>query len=233
MAWCILRLYATQEHPSNNLVILAKFLTYLYFPSWFQIKEHHFITDRAKYCFDILVKVKTFSDDQERKLSFKVLQGNVFFANDENVFFAVLADDNEEICNKAVLQALAIRETKSKNICGESEESPTTTSNGFIRRFLTLSLNFEATCYYGMINKLSASVEEPSLTQNLLDNNIAKTQHSTPICLQPCHNQAMKCHMKVITEALVAVFCHFLKSFICHIYPPFTRNRIVSLCFGH
>ena len=48
----ILRFYASQEHPC------------VYFPSWFQIKKHHFITNGPKVYFYILDREKNFSDDQ-------------------------------------------------------------------------------------------------------------------------------------------------------------------------
>ena len=59
-----------------------------------------------------------------QKLACKVLHRYAFFANAENVLLAMLADDNEEIYNKVVLQVLAIRKIKSKkDICGRNEES--------------------------------------------------------------------------------------------------------------
>ena len=101
----------------------------------------------------------------------------------------MLANDNKEIHKKAVLQVLAIMEIKSnKDICSESEESPhnnISTPDSFIHRFLILSINFEATCYYEVINNLSASTKKPPLTTNLSDNDIAKIQYSPLVCLHP------------------------------------------------
>ena len=51
LACCILKFCASQKHPPNNLVIFAKFCIYVYFITWFQIKEHHFIADGAKKVF--------------------------------------------------------------------------------------------------------------------------------------------------------------------------------------
>ena len=102
-------------------------------------------------------------DNQGRKLSFKVLQRNVYFANPENMLLAMLVDDKEEVCNKALMQILTIRKIKStRNNGSKSGERPTTSDN-FIRRFFILSINFEATRYNEMANNLSASTEEPQL----------------------------------------------------------------------
>ena len=83
--------------------------------------------------------------------------------------------------------------------------SPTTTSltsDSFICRFLILSVNFEATWYNKVMNNLSTSTKESPLTQNLSYRDFAKIQYLPLVCLHPCHNQEVECHIKVATEAL-------------------------------
>ena len=118
----------------------------------------------------------------------------------------MLADEDEEIRNEAVLQVLAIMKTKyKKDVCGQSEESLTKLSASdtysFIPRFFILSANFEGACYYDMINILSASTQESVLTQNFSDIDIAKIQHSHLVCLHAYHDQVVERHIEVVTEA--------------------------------
>ena len=48
----------------------------------------------------------------------------MFFTNAENALLAKLANDNDEIRNKAVLQVLSIKETQSKKIPAENSSNP-------------------------------------------------------------------------------------------------------------
>ena len=102
---------------------------------------------------------KNFLDDQVRKLSFEALQRNAYFLNPENVLLAMLADDTEEIRNKAVMQILTIRKIKSTKNGSKT--------HNFIRRFFYSIINFDATCYHEITNNLSANTKEPFSTQNL------------------------------------------------------------------
>ena len=58
--------------------------------------EHRFITNKVKIIL-YLVKLAHFLDNQVRKLFFKVLQRNGYFAYTKNVLLGMQVDDTEDI----------------------------------------------------------------------------------------------------------------------------------------
>ena len=120
----------------------------------------------------------------------------------------MLADENEEIRNNAIMQLQTVRETKStRDSCGESEEPSTTlsTSDSSIRRFLIPSVIFEATCYNKIINGLFASTKEPPLTQNIFDSDIAKIHHSPMVLFASLPQPGSEASLKAVIETLAVV----------------------------
>ena len=110
-----------------------------------------------------MARLKNFPNNQGRKLSFKVLQRNAVFANAETVLLTMLANDDEEIFDKEVFANISCKGNKiKKDISGESEKTPSTTSSRFdcfICRFLIPLVNFEATCYYKVQGRSQKKIE--------------------------------------------------------------------------
>ena len=105
----VLRFYVSQHKPSTSLKILAEFLVKVYFPSWFNIKINCKITDGARNFFYIATTKNKLRNRKVKNIIEDVLQRNVFFAHAENVLFAMLSDNDEEIRRIAVNKILKIR----------------------------------------------------------------------------------------------------------------------------
>ena len=76
---------------------MAKFLIKVYFPGWFQIKFNNKITDEPKNYLNILTQVMEFPNKIIQDIAVAVLQRNAYFAHHENIFLAMLADNDHNV----------------------------------------------------------------------------------------------------------------------------------------
>ena len=109
LACRILRFYTAAEKPSKKLVLLAKFCILIYFPSWFEIKRNHRITNGAENLYNMLQRIIRFPDKSVSDIAFAVVQRNAFFAHPEQVILGMLGNDDEDIRRQAVNKVLSMR----------------------------------------------------------------------------------------------------------------------------
>lgn len=218
LACRILRYYTSTSKPSPNLCILAEFCIKVYFPTWFQIKSKHKVTDGAKNLFCLIQRITKFSNKKVREIALKVVQRNAFFAHPENILLGMLADENEEVRRIAVNKILVIRGAINCEIeqleignyeeghveISDEEENTERTGNS-VRRFLVPKLNFKAKEYFKLVNMNGSDILEPPAIKNL-DNSEIEDIQTHPLCLKhPCHNQAVERHIKLVTQASSSV----------------------------
>ena len=94
--------YVSKQKPSTALVTLTKICVQVYFPSWFQIKSKHKLTDEPKNLFDLYKRIQNFPNLKVKNIALKVIERNVYFAHTENIRLGMLADRDESIRNAAV-----------------------------------------------------------------------------------------------------------------------------------
>ena len=168
--------YTSTKQPSKSLVQLTNFCLKIYFPTWFNIKKENKITDGAKNFFKLIERVHQFPTDKVRDISMKVLQRNVYFAHSENVILGMLAEDDENIRQRAV--------DKISELCSEASattdvESSTLESSrkDVVRQFMVPKIKVEATHFYEL-TKLDSikDISQPPAVMDLDDTLIAQMQ---------------------------------------------------------
>lgn len=218
LACRILRCYTSQQKPSPKLVTLAEFCVKVYFPTWFQIKQKHRISDGSKNFYDLLRRIVQFPNDKIKKIALRVIQRNAFFAHPENILLGMLADEDESVRRVAVNRIQVMRGNLASFVIegqeefeegsieqSEDDEQATGVSNNAVRRFLVPKLNIKAKSYHKLVNLNSPDIQQPPAIRNLGDTEIENIREVPLNLNHPCHNQAVERHVKLVTEASSSV----------------------------
>ena len=212
------------EHPSISLATLAKFCIKVYFPNWFEIKNHR-ITDGAKNFYNMVRRVLLFPNKKVTQIALKVLKRNAFFAHQENILLCMLADDDKMVRHLAVIKTLCKHVKSNFSIETEfeaskdqadvtmedksvGEEYKSEEVSGSVRKLKMPTINENAKAYYKLVNLNLEESYEPPAIRNLSNIEIERIAMQKLILSHPCHNQAVERHIKIITEvsALVSGF---------------------------
>uniref|UniRef100_A0A8D8VVF7 Uncharacterized protein n=1 Tax=Cacopsylla melanoneura TaxID=428564 RepID=A0A8D8VVF7_9HEMI len=186
----ILRLYVSTNNPSEGLKLLARFVIKVCAPSWFEIKQNPKATYGARHLHQMIKKC-AFLPPEYKSLVFDVIQRNAYFAHCENVLLSMLEDQRAHIRELALRKILKARKLQSSDA---------------IRQFNIPTLNFQAEEYYNIISWEMPL--EPAATLKLSDQEIKTliaTNKELDAVRLPCHTQAVERHIKLVTEASVAV----------------------------
>lgn len=187
----LLRLYVSTKNPSQKLILLANFVIKVYAPTWFEIKLKPAVKDGPVHFFNIIRKCQYLPDNLKCMVQ-KVLQRNGFFAHSENILLAMIEDESSEI-----------RKLGLKRIADCRKAVPASD----VRTFTIPKINFSAKCYYNLIN-WNETIYEPPITKKIglkdLEEMIS-TNEKNNFPSFPCHTQAVERHVKLVTEASLAV----------------------------
>jgi len=136
----------------------------------------------------------------------KVLQRNAYFAHSENVILGMLAEDDENIHQRAVDKILELRSEASATTDMESSTLESSRKD-VVQQFKAPKVNVEATHFYELTNLDSIKdICQPPAVMDLDDALIAQMLTKPLLVLQhPCHNQAVERHVKLVTEAALVV----------------------------
>jgi len=153
---------------------IVNFRFKIYFPTWFNIKKENKITDVANNFFKLIERVRQFPADKVRDMSMKVLQRNAYFAHSENVILGMLAEDDENICRKAVDKILELRSEASATTDMESSTLESSRKD-VVRQFKVPKINVEATHFYELTNLDSIKdISQPPAVMDLDDIRLLK-----------------------------------------------------------
>ena len=121
----------------------------------------------------------------------------MYFAHPENILLGMLADLDESIRNTAVDKiAMHIKNHGAK----ATELIEEGTKNVAIRRFEVTQINCKAQSYHNKANIDAQKIREPPLLQSLTLIEIQNLTSALQKVSHPCHNQAVECHIKLVTE---------------------------------
>ena len=113
------------------------------------------------------------------------MQGNAYFAHDENILIAMLADNDHNVRLLAVNKIFSISvSTKNLDNVGHDEEVD-------VRKFIILKINTSAKTYYSLSSLSLKDMHEPPALEHLLNKKIEAFQQHTLNLEHPCHNQAV------------------------------------------
>jgi len=216
----LLRKYISEKKPSKNLKILAEYCIQVYFPSWFEIKHLCSISDGAKNFFNLIQRHLVFPYPNVLDIAKLTLQRNAFFSHPENIMLSMLGDSNLEIRKLAINNIKVLRSEKRvarpmvedylaqpddeeddcvKDIQQTIEAEPLTSAN--VRQFLVPKLDFNAKSYYQLVPLDQLRMCEPPAIRDLTDQQLDNILEQPLRLSQPCHNQAVERHVKLVTEA--------------------------------
>ena len=150
----ILRKCVSTSSPSKKLQDLAEFCMKIYFSSWFDIKLNNKISDGSPNFFRMVQQISTFSNQQVREESQKVLLRNSFFGHPENILLAMLCDGDDNVRRIDLNKVRAMRPRHTSKQCNTDEKDMMTEKaesfeNG-VRKLILPQLNFKAEVYYGL-----------------------------------------------------------------------------------
>ncbi|KAB7505002.1 hypothetical protein Anas_12575, partial [Armadillidium nasatum] len=147
-----------------------------------------------------------------------------YFAHGENILIAMLADEEEEVRVRAVNKLLNIKglneiftcedsfeggvvESESEDEPAEDDETKYPPMNKGVRTFLKPKINFNASSYHTMTPISQWEIIPPIL--NAMSEAEIKNLIYNPLELRhDCHSQNVERHIKLVTEASLAVVGH-------------------------
>ena len=166
----------------------------------------------------MITRIATFPQKTVKSIGLDTLQRNSFFVHLANALLSMLSDTSSDVrkaavyriqCLRAIMEPVnqsKINMQKSEDKNDSSDTIPTPT----IRKFLLPQVNLQARSYHKMTNVNTTNMTEPPLLRLFPDQKIEEIT-TTPLKLHhPCHNQAVKRHIKNVGEASLSV-CGFEK----------------------
>ena len=89
----VCHLYVSTESPSPELSLPTKFVVCHYGPLWFRMKCHPRCTDGSRHFLEQIILQRMFPMDV-KNMVLPIIQKNSYWAHEENVLLAMLADDD-------------------------------------------------------------------------------------------------------------------------------------------
>ena len=128
-----------------------------------------------------------------------MIDKNANFAHPENIQLCMLADSDKSIRYAAVdkiVMHIKNHGAKATELIEEGHK------NLAIRRFEVTQITCKAQSYHNMANIDAEKIAEPPLLQSRPLIEIQNVRSAPLKVLHSCHNQAVKCHIKIVTETL-------------------------------
>ena len=188
----ICRLYIATAQPTAELCSLAKFVVVSYGPMWFRIKCEHRCSDGPKHLLQ-QIKIQKLLPPVVAGITWSVIKRNSYWAHEENVLLAMLADGNEENRKTAVDTIKSIRQHPG-------------TSKTQIREFRSPNITESCQTLKDLLPPVDQCKFEPPMTTKLSNEDLDSfLQHPYEINI-PCHSQGVERCVKLVTEASSTVY---------------------------
>lgn len=142
------------EVPSENLTILATYIIKVYALTWFFFKTHPTCKNVARHLWKLIYASRYLLTELIANID-SVIQRNIYFAQPENLFLAMLTDPQKHIPELAARRILKTRSIKTNRV----------------RLFKLPDINFNALYYIDLIDWQDI-VPEPPILKTILDEDI-------------------------------------------------------------
>ncbi|GBM91708.1 hypothetical protein AVEN_14913-1 [Araneus ventricosus] len=110
----LLRLYIGTSNPSQNLIILVKYVMLVYAPMWFEKKMKSNCQSGAQHFWETISLARQLPDNV-KQIIYKVFSNNAYFAHPEHLVLTMLHDSRKHIRELAVRCILGTRGKKTEN----------------------------------------------------------------------------------------------------------------------
>ncbi|KAK3924212.1 2,6-dihydroxypyridine 3-monooxygenase [Frankliniella fusca] len=194
----ILRLYISSNDPNLALILLAGFVMKVYATAWFQIKREPFSFKGPEHVLR-MVQNSRYLPERIKKVIDPVIERNAFFAHPENILLAMLVDHDDNVRQLGVEKVLQAR-LDAENSTSDAPKS--------IRPFHVPKLNFEAECYWRLIDWETTTVTPPPFVVEMKVDELRQLcEPDGHLALRstlkgyPCHTQAVERAIKAISTA--------------------------------
>lgn len=190
----ICRLYISTQRPSKILIMLVKFVLWVYAPTHFEVKHRSSCVFGPIHLANV-IKASKFLEKKYLNVVQAAISRNAFFAHPENLLLAILNDDDERIRYRGWTKII---QTRNENLSS-------------LRQFQVPALNFDADNYIEMVDWENSEISVPPILQHFdFGSKSARTlanvkliHHNLPFDLLEvdCHTQATERCVKLVTEA--------------------------------
>ena len=185
--------YMQLTRPSKELKLLATFVTSVYAPTMFKMKEDFHISSGPKHLFEVFKLSKDLLSTNHKVKSLKkersdLLEGikitirtNGFYTHIENVLLCMIMDDNPKLNTKAI-EVIKKRRQQDDLIDGQ------------VRKFVVPEINFNAKSYDQLINlnKYADEFSSPPILSKYSLDQIKKKEFEDDFYQIPCHSQSVE-----------------------------------------
>lgn len=160
---------------------------------WFEIKSNECFKMGPKLIFNYIKCVRENFSNSIKRVVFKVVQRNSYFAHPENIILTMLTDENQEVREHAVNTILAARISAKTGI----------------RKFFKQKIDFKAKHYFEMSN---IDHIEPPMTMNCSEEYLneciisAENWVNKNISGIPVHTQAVERSIKLVSSVSSQTF---------------------------
>ena len=190
----ILALYTRESCPSQNLVLLVKFIMGVYAPTWFRIKQSSQQKDLPGIILKAIEAMKVVLPDEHQEPIIRSLTRNSYSLLPDNFLYCMLMHEDENIRHCAIRRILSIRKGK-KAALGN--------------RLFIPSVNTNANVWMDLINWRDAQYE-PASTCDISDDELlaALGTGSKKLNLPylPSHSQSVERAIKLVSYASRLVY---------------------------
>ena len=187
----ICRLYVATEKPNNDLYVLTEFVVCHYGPIWFHIKFSPKCMEGSKHLLEQINLLQILQPASEA-IAWQTIQRNSYWAHQENVILAMLADVDQKNRKLAIDRIKKIRE-----ITVYEEE---------IRYFRPPKINKSAKNLTDLLPPEEECRYEPPLTMHLSNANLQNIINEPLSVDIPCHSQGVERCVRMVTEASGEVY---------------------------
>lgn len=192
-----LRLYLSEDKPTDELEQLVLFILKCYMPMWFSIKTARNFTDGPKLVCK-MIQTSRYLTEELRNIVDPVIERNGFFAHPEHLMLAMTEDKRNHIRELGLRRILKARQKDA--------------SRKQIRTYLPPKLNFKAEEYTELIDWMNCELSSPPLLKATTDDEIKFYIQSAEVPNWnasfnkfPVHTQAVERCVKLVTEAAAKV----------------------------
>ena len=194
LATRILALYTRESCPSQNLVLLVKFVMGVYAPTWFRIKQSSQQKDVPGIVLKAIQALKAVLPDEHQALIIRSLTQNSYSLLPDNFLYCMLMHEDENIRRAAIRRILSIRKRKKAAVGN---------------RLFIPSVNTNANVWMDLINWRDSKYE-PASTRDISDDELVAALETGSKKLDlpylPSHSQSVERAIKLVSYASSLVY---------------------------
>lgn len=186
----ILRVYVSTKHPSDELVLMTKFIMKVYVPMWIGVKEKSTFNNGSRHLFNLIHLTRLHTPTLTSCIQ-QTIYDNYYYAHSEMLLLTMITDEDFNIRKRALDMIYRIRREQREDV---------------VRNFKRPeNINYEAEHYSELIDWVN-EIHEPPITKSI-PWHILKAHYSNPFEIPaiPVHNQATEHHIPVVHQAVERV----------------------------